>query len=97
MADGSQTYWRGVPADLRLLLNWDGECVVYHCKSGDTHLLDEATGQLLTLLSLDYQSTRTLAEGLARCWDELLDDALLSDTLQVLYELERLDLAQRQP
>ena len=30
---------------------WDDQCIVYHCDSGQTHLLDSTHGKLLECLS----------------------------------------------
>jgi PqqD family protein of HPr-rel-A system len=52
-------------------LQWHDEYVIYECLSGDTHLLDSVSGELITALSLQAMSGIELLKKL----NELLEDA----------------------
>lgn len=53
--------WRLAPGQRLLHRCWDGECVIYNDLSGDTHLLDDFTFELLRLLQAAPQSAPALA------------------------------------
>jgi PqqD family protein of HPr-rel-A system len=56
--------WCLAPGQRLLHRCWEDECVIYNDLSGDTHLLDEFTWELLRLLQAAPQTTPTLAEAL---------------------------------
>ena len=56
--------WRLAPGQRLLHRCWDGECVIYNDLSGDTHLLDEFTIELLRLLQAVPQTAPSLAVSL---------------------------------
>ena len=57
--------WR-VPAAASLRWrSWEGEHVVYHCESGDTHLLNPAAAEALKFLETRPAGADDLAEHVA--------------------------------
>lgn len=56
--------WRLAPGQRLLHRCWDGECVIYNDLSGDTHLLDEFTFELLQLLQATPHTAAALAAAL---------------------------------
>ena len=56
--------WRLAPGQRLLHRCWDGECVIYNDLSGDTHVLDEFTFELLRLLQARPQTAPALAAAL---------------------------------
>jgi len=71
--------WRVVPGQSLLYRSWDGQAVLYNDISGSTHLLDEATLDLLHALRDGDVTPGELA-------DPALQPTLLS--LQKLYLVE---------
>lgn len=92
MTLGRPPSWRVIDAGQLRFRFWDDECVVYHVPSGDTHLLDRASGEALKLLEEHPSGTAELARRVAQRL-ELPDDELLAARIgRVLEELGRLDL-----
>ena len=60
----SSVIWRLAPGQRLLHRCWDGECVIYNDLSGDTHLLDDFTFDLLRLLQAMPQTALALARAL---------------------------------
>jgi PqqD family protein of HPr-rel-A system len=56
--------WRAVPGQALHHRAWDEEYVVYNNLSGDTHLLDEGTMQLLLAVATAPVDAATLGERL---------------------------------
>lgn len=56
--------WRLAPGQRLLHRCWNGECVIYNDLSGDTHLLDEFTFELLRLLQSGPHTAPALADAL---------------------------------
>lgn len=78
--------WR-VAADAALQLRfWDGECVLFHGATGDTHRLPEAVGQLIERLLRAPCSESELSEAI-----DLHED----DVRRSLAELARLGIVER--
>lgn len=71
--------WRVVPGQSLLYRSWDGQAVIYNDVSGSTHLLDDATLELLHALRDGELSP-----------DELADPALQ----QTLADLKKLYLVE---
>ena len=98
--------WRLAPGQSLLHRCWDGECVIYNDLSGDTHLLDEFTFELLRLLQAMPQTAPVLAAALgldaagAGLPDGLADtgpDADMTLLDGALIELTALHLIEHQP
>lgn len=71
------------------LRSWNEEYVAYHALSGDTHLLDSATGHVLSALKgMPAADLDTLKIALA-AW---ADEALLLNVDNILADLAALDL-----
>ena len=56
--------WRLAPGQQLLHRCWDGECVLYNDLTGDTHLVDEFTLELLELLRTGPMPSALLAATL---------------------------------
>ena len=77
----SSVIWRLAPGQRLLHRCWDGECVIYNDLSGDTHLLDEFTFELLRLLQAVPQTGSSLAASLGLdAADGILPDGLIGQT-----------------
>ncbi|WP_284615873.1 HPr-rel-A system PqqD family peptide chaperone [Aquabacterium humicola] len=73
-----QQLWRlDATADLAWR-HWDGEFVVHHALSNDTHRLSDLAGELLLLLTRGTRSIAALAAELDA------DEPLVDDTLAAL-------------
>jgi len=78
--------WRAV-ACLHLHC-WDDEFVAYHGLSGDTHLLNKLTGNILRVLQRGPADALTLSDSLAAVLDTKADDEF---KLQISHDLADLD------
>jgi len=58
--------WRVLHASALHWRWWDGECVVYHSLSGDTHRLNALAGRALEKLAAEPMSADMLAERLSK-------------------------------
>ena len=56
--------------------SWDGDVVVYNPLSGDTHLLDVLTGDLLRVIAAGPATIAALREAAATLLDVPDDDSL---------------------
>jgi len=86
--------WRLMPGLVLRSQTWDGEeYVLYNNLAGDTHLLDAAAMEVLTLLQVEAMDTARLTAvlGLEGQGDAM---AYLTDLLQ---QLQRLSLAEEIP
>lgn len=75
--------WRSWEAD---------ESLVYHVASGDTHLVNAMTTEVLRQLEAADRSTRDLAVLIGRSFDVPIDDELEQSVGQLLVHLERVGL-----
>ncbi len=88
MGRATETRWRLV-ADFELLTKeWQGEIVLYHEGSGNTHLLDGAAARLFTLLGESPASVVELSEAWGR------EAPPCADLQALLGRLRRLDLVE---
>jgi PqqD family protein of HPr-rel-A system len=71
---------------------WDGDYVVFNPASGDTHLLDIASGEVLVALRGGRASTEELAAHLADLLEIGTGDTVTSATEHILATLTRLGL-----
>lgn len=74
--------------------SWDGEFVVYNPISGNTHILDLVSGEILTALFPGPCSTAALATHLAGFLDIPDDDGVSLTVARVLDVLDELGLVQ---
>ena len=87
-----QGVWRLTsPAPLPVRV-WDGEVVVYNPLSGDTHLLDIVTGELLQLIIAGPATVAALREAAATLLEVPDDDRLGQHVGQALAALDELGL-----
>ena len=75
--------------------SWNGEFVVYHALSGDTHILEEASMQLLLELQQKPSDVLSLARQLAGKWQCELDDDLVQEIEMALTDMHALSLVER--
>jgi PqqD family protein of HPr-rel-A system len=81
--------WRLMPGQRLRSRSWDGEqFVLYNNLSGDTHLLDAASVEVLDLLQRGAADTAALAAALQ------LDDGALPQLEALLADLHSLDLVE---
>lgn len=77
------------PLPLRV---WDGETVVFNPLSGDTHLLDILTGELLRALMTGPASVAALRQTAAEFLEVPDDEQLAQHVGQMLASLDELGL-----
>ena len=88
----SQTLWRLTVAGPLPLREWDGDYVVYNLLSGDTHVLDIVTGEVLRTIMADRTSGGDLCRHIAD-FLEVPNDAAIADQVDgILIALDRLGL-----
>ena len=91
-ADTRQTLWRLAAASPLPLRIWDGEVVVYNPLSGDTHLLDVLTGELLRAFVAGPAPLASLRKAAAAFLEVADDDQLARHVGQALAALDELGL-----
>lgn len=84
--------WRLSVASPLPLRVWDGEVVVYNPLSGDTHLLDVLTGELLRVIMTGPAAVASLRRSAAQFLDVADDDRLGQHVGQALAALDELGL-----
>jgi PqqD family protein of HPr-rel-A system len=77
--------------------SWDGESVVYHAPSGDTHLLSPSAAFVLQSLEKQPADAIELAEKLTAANGLELDDDLLQHVERLLANLHALALIESVP
>ncbi len=77
--------WRIAPQASLALRFWDGECVLYHGASGDTHRLPEEIGRLLEQLAGGMAEIPQLVEAI---------NLHSEDVQRALLELARLGIVE---
>lgn len=80
--------WRILPRSQLRLRYWDGECVLFHGASGDTHRLPELVGHLLECLEANPANIDTLVETV---------DLHPEDVERALRELAALEIVEPAP
>lgn len=84
--------WR-VPSDEPPPLRyWDGEYAVYNPLTGDTHVLDIATGEILRLIMEGSSTPRELCGHIARFLDVPDDETTAEHVARILLTLDELGL-----
>ena len=89
----SRLTWR-ITAPLHFRV-WEGEYIVYHTLSGDTHLLGPAAACLLLKLQQTPADTAGLCNALAQQLNVLMDEAFILQTGDLLADLASLLLIER--
>jgi PqqD family protein of HPr-rel-A system len=87
--------WRAISNVALHFRAWDDEIVVYNSLSGDTHLIDSATAQLLHLLQTAPADAATLAKALAPYFEVTQSADLPIRIEQLLTNLDALALIER--
>jgi len=86
--DAAPRVWRLNPGPPLPLRTWDGEVVVYNPLSGDTHLLDVLTSELLRVIIAGPATVAALREAAATLLDVPDDDSLGQHVGQALAALD---------
>lgn len=71
---------------------WGDECIVYHCQSGDTHLLNTIAAEALKLLQQSPASADELTKLVASSLDLEANKALLQHMEKLLATFDELGL-----
>src|SRR6185436_11881504 len=90
--DAAPPVWRLSVASPLPLRVWDGEVVVYNPISGDTHMLDVVTGELLRAITAGPAAVESLRQAAAAFLDVPDDDQLGRHVGQALAALDELGL-----
>lgn len=89
-------FWQARAGHELLWRSWGDEYVVYHCGSGDTHLLDAAAARLLRrLLEAPEAASSLELSGLVAETLLMSSEESLEYTSELLEELQRLMLVER--
>ena len=91
-AKGTKGRWRAVQGHELLVRTWDGDRVVYHCGSGDTHLLNAFAFQALQLLGMASADQDELAQRMAAHFRIDRDQTLHTKMGALITDLDRLGL-----
>jgi PqqD family protein of HPr-rel-A system len=87
--------WRAISSEALHFRTWNDETVVYNSLSGDTHLIDSATAQVLLLLRAGPADAEALAEALAPHFQDIQNADLPIQIEQLLASLDALALIER--
>lgn len=78
--------------------NWDeDEHVLYHCGTGDTHVLNDLAAELLALLETESLTARELADQSAAMFCIEPDEIFHQNVAAALAEFDELGLIEPQP
>lgn len=86
--------WQAVSAQALRLTSWDDEFVVYNGLSGDTHLLDLTTGQILRAVCDAPADIEELAGSLGEFWHVHPDEEFRVGIQRILNDLRALALVE---
>ena len=86
------TSWRVSPDRELLIRQWSKELVVYDCRTGDTHLLEELASQVFLLLKHQPASSEAVVDHIAAHFALETDDDLVSEVHAILENLAILSL-----
>ena len=76
---------------------WDDETVVYNPLSGDTHLLDAATADILKLLQHAPLDQSGIMQALPAPWHDVSTTQIAPTVARLLAELDALALIEQTP
>lgn len=88
-------HWRIYPAEQLVLRRIDGDYLVFNPASGNTHVLDVASGEILRFLSEAAASSEAVGAHLAAFLDVAEDGELREARDSMLLSLEELALIGR--
>lgn len=92
MQPSSDVIWQSASGPAIPARWWDGDCVVYNRLSGDTHVLDVVTGEVLRSVLSGPLPAADVRRRLA-AFLEVPDDAQIADTVgKILNHLDELGL-----
>jgi len=88
--------WRIIGGDALEFRHWDAEeVVVYNSLSGDTHLLDSSTAEILLMLRHEVLDVLSLARLLASTWQCEPTTDFLDELEMTLSDMHALSLVER--
>lgn len=92
-ASDSHPYIIQTPSNARFLFkHWDDECVVYNNLSGETHLLEQNSAELLSSITEEPRQYQTLLHSLETTFNESSPKDLTNYLDQVLEHFQALGL-----
>lgn len=95
MAIPRETTWQAVePAELRWR-RWEGQAVIFHVASGDTHLLSPAAARILQDLAAGPETVDRLVHCFAAAMDTPPDPQVFDAVDRVLASLSDLGLVRQ--
>lgn len=84
--------WQVIAPDALHTRAWDNEVVVYETTSGNTHLLDAVTAQVLATVAHAPADTAAIAQTLADLWPEAPAERVHEQVDVILAELAGISL-----
>lgn len=97
MADYYQLEWV-VPADINLhKRTWGDETVIFHCLSGDVHLLNPIAAEVLNILQESPATCLALSTQIAARFSPEHNEELAEQILNLLFKLDELGLVRPLP
>lgn len=87
--------WRIIADDALQFRHWDDECVVYNSLSGDTHILETTTAEILLALRHGPSDVLSLGQLLADKWQCELNQVFLDELEMTLSDMQALSLVER--
>jgi PqqD family protein of HPr-rel-A system len=86
--------WRTIAGGALPHRRWDGDWIVFNPASGNTHILDIVSGELLGVLFAGPRETAHLRARIAEFLDVPNDESLAANVDRVLDVLEELGLVE---
>ena len=87
--------WQTTDIDASLFRSGESESVLFHRPSGQLHILDEDTIEVLLTLQARPLSTERLAEELSGKWQCALTSQFVAEIETVLQNMQTLSLVER--
>ena len=87
--------WRAVPANELHFAQWGDDAVLFHGRSGLTHLVNGATAVLLSEVLASPRTLESATEALASAQSACAGEHFLSEVAELIARLEMLGLVER--
>lgn len=88
-------YWRAAPARELHFAQWGDDAVLFHGRSGLTHLVNGAAAVLLSEVLASPRTLESAVEALASTQNAQADEHFLSEVAGLIARLEMLGLVER--
>jgi PqqD family protein of HPr-rel-A system len=88
-------HWRAVPTNELHFARWGDDAVLFHERSGLTHLVNSAAAVLLSKVLGSPRTLESAAEALASAQNAHADEHFLSEVAELIARLEMLGLVER--